>query len=129
MLTGCAKQVSYAEFHDAATKVEATPNTKAVVTVKGSYGSENYDGHATFVHALGVWAPKLADGDDTAVSLVFAFVLNATAATVVETENTKYYVGGGFEVKDDNGSMKFDKYGYMTSMSAKDLSVKVSYSN
>lgn len=132
-LTSCGKQVSYAEFHEAALKAEKHPYSSAVVTAKGTYkdGSTEtkFDGKASFVVAIGVWAPKLADGDDAAVATLFTVLLNVYASEVADGgENVKYYVGGGFEVKNEDGSVKYDKYGCLSSMKGTDWSVKVSYS-
>ncbi|MDD6240334.1 MAG: hypothetical protein PUA93_01935 [Eubacteriales bacterium] len=122
-LTGCAKEVSYADFNSAAKAVES--HTYKSCTVKGSYKAKsgntttdksdiNYDLALT----LGVWAPaKTADLTDATAIAVAAFA-NYSAKSVSEIDGAKYYING-FKVVDGDDTEEFDKYGYITSYTSK----------
>ena len=121
-LTGCAKEVSYADFNAKAKAAEADTYVSASARVKGSKryegASVTLDKTITFNKTLGVWAPtdlKL-DGEYAFVTIM----LNAHANAVAETEGYKYYLdGSSFQVKNETSTTKYDKYGCFTSYSEK----------
>ena len=128
LLAGCAKEVSYADFHKAATEVEKHQFTLATATMKGTIkddGEEtkvDYTCELAYTVTLGVsaWAPKNTADITNKKALLLATFANMTAADVQEESDTKYYAGSTFKVVSENGTANFNKFGLITSMNSKE---------
>lgn len=122
-LTGCAKEVSYADFNAAAKAVESHPYKSC--TVKGSYKAKSGDTVTDksdisydLALTLGKWVPaKTADLTDV-TALAVAVFANYSAKSVTEIDGAKYYING-FKVVNGDETEEFDKYGYITNYTAK----------
>lgn len=113
ILTGCkngTKKVSHSEFHEeavAASKVE-TPEVKKVV-INGKIKSEEGDYTAKNL--------KIEESTDMATlslsDIAFVMLVGLLAEMPVEIpeqEDTQYFVGGGFRVKNSDAEMAWDEY-------------------
>ena len=137
-LTGCAKEVTYAEFHEKAAAAEKDSYATAVLKFKGTTRS---DGATTELNksieytktALLGWQVK--EGQDASIvyTTIGAIVLSTKASSVSEEDSYKYYLNGSeFKVTDSTRNVEFDKYGCITSYAEKgdtsDFKVTVKYS-
>ena len=114
LLAGCAKEVSYDEFH--AQAVEAAKKeveyTKAEINMDLTRGGLALKGSATYD-----WATKKVTGDAAVVLVAPGFI--ATTAVLVPSEaNTKYFLDGeNFKVEttgDNAGKAEFEGHGLLT---------------
>ena len=116
LLAGCAKEVSYDEFH--AQAVEAAKKeveyTKAEINMDLTRGGLALKGTATYD-----WATKKVTGD-AVVALVAPEIMAVTAVLVPSDANTKYFLDGeNFKVEttgDQAGKAEFEGHGLLTYM-------------
>lgn len=129
LLTGCATKCTFEKFKEEANKAaEKDPGYKKSV-VKGSAKVSTFGAEVSltlnheFVKTENGW--QLQKGDEGAASLAAAALMayRAVDFTVKEDEDYTYYAGNGFKIveKTDDGeaTMKFDKFGYITTMKGK----------
>lgn len=148
LLAGCAKTVTYDDFHKAATAVETNPYTTAHMTgtVKSSSSDTTSETKidSTFTYSSSLWQAKELVSKDS----VYAILLNTNiAASVGNSDSITYYTGNGFKVvyKDTTtdsdtgktttnytGTWEWNEYGYLTSINgnaeSSKYNIKVSYS-
>ena len=113
-LTGCAKEVSYADFNAAAKAVESITYTYASVTLKGRMSNdgtvEKVDKSYKYTKGLIAWTPTEVDW----ISAILSLVVNSTPKGVNESEEYKYYAGSGFKVVTGEYTSEWNQYGYIT---------------
>ena len=113
-LTGCAKEVSYADFNAAAKAVEAITYTYASVTLKGKASHdgtvETVNQSYKYTKGLLAWTPTELDWTSTFLSLI----VNSSPAGVAEHEDAKYYAGGSFKFVYGTDTYEWNGYGYAT---------------
>lgn len=114
-LTGCSslKQVEYAEFHEKA--LEAMKARPEMLTVKAKGYQKEEDTKETFDVYVDIKDSSNNKGDATYIAEVVMLVALISADTIDESDNIKYYVGGGFKATDDVSTIKMNQYGNITS--------------
>lgn len=127
-LTSCGKQVSYTEFHEAATKVEPinyqTCRASIETTSKDSSGYSKSTETYTFFRDDGVWNSNDFDLLEIVKKTILLTYMVLRADGVMESETTKYYTSiNGFECVDSDESgnkvtRNFNSYGYLTQYSS-----------
>ena len=134
-LTGCAKEVTYAEFHEAAVNVEADKNTK--VTVKATGGMTIAGLYVTFSSAnnTGTFSKSatgayVADANcPLAIATIGTTQLLAVAGLVDESESVKYFLdGSAFKTESEGTTWKWNEFGFVTSYKTNQVSITYSYS-
>ena len=113
-LTGCAKEVSYADFNASAKAVESVTYTYANVSLKGKVSN---DGSVTttnksykYTKGIALWTPTELDWTSTILSAI----VNSSPKAVSETEDAKYYAGGSFKYVNGGETYEWNEYGYAT---------------
>ncbi len=132
LLGGCAQKTTYAEFHEKAAAAEKHSFTKA--SVKRSSEGLNAEAELKFgadvldVATLKVWVYD--SGDKTTGNYVATLINATTAGGFTENEGyTYYFVGNGYQVKDEEGTTTwtFESHGLLTSYADGSESITVSY--
>ncbi len=129
-LVSCATKTDFATFKEkaeAAAKKES-PYTKA--TVKGTSKSGSSESKINIKYSKGnTWAP--VEKDDlivgTAIALV-VFTQNVVFYAGAEVEEATYYAGSTFKYECKDLTVKFNKYGQVTSYAGEGYNLTVSYS-
>ncbi len=121
LLTGCgAKNVSYAEFHDAALAVEKHSYTSASVVYTEKSDSADVTKKATLKYGLNVGIGTLntwtLDEGDSVVGAAAIALIAANAGTVGEDEKYTYTLDGkNFKVQySENSYDYFESHGLVT---------------
>ena len=129
LLTGCATKCTFEKFKEKATEAAQKDSGYKKCVVKGSAKASalGMDISLTldheFVKTENGW--QLQKGDEGASGAAAAALMayRAVDFTYKEDADCTYYAGNGFKIveKTDDGdaTMKFDRFGYITSMKGK----------
>lgn len=125
LLTGCATKCTFEKFKEKATEAAQKDSGYKKCVVKGSATaggqgmSLSFTLNHEFIKTENGW---VLNKGETGMSEAAAAVLMSYRAidwTYKENANCTYYAGNGFKVvektDDGEGTMKFDKFGYVTS--------------
>ena len=124
-LTGCAKEVTFDEFKEAAKAVEQVSYSTCTVSGKGKEvkdgSTKTYDKQTVkFTNTLGIgaWLPNDTSSVLAWVGETFIF---DRASGVGKSDSIKYYLdGSSFQTKTETTTEKFNKYGYVVSYAYND---------
>ena len=129
LLTGCSTKCTFAKFKEEATKAaEKDPGYKKCVvkgsaTAGGQGMSLSFKLDHEFIKTENGWVLNKGEEGMSEAAAVVLMTYRAVDFTYQEDADCTYYAGNGFKIveKTDDGeaTMKFDKFGYVTSNKGK----------
>lgn len=127
-LCSCATKTDFATFKEKAVEAAKLDSPYVKATVKGSAKSSTGESTINIKYTKGyTWAPEVNSMAALAIGTL-VFTQNVVFYTVSENENATYYAGSTFKYECGDLTVKFNKYGQVTSYAGDGYKLTVSYS-